>query len=164
ERALAASRRALGSGRLHAKSRVAVAATDSDDAEDLYEEALVERAANGDLHARYENSRDQAREIVSSGGLLWLRPGFGRYHRPGAAGAPRGHRQAVTRALQRSTAHLSASRRLIAAHAAATALGGLVPIPFLDDQLPALVKRAMIKRIATARNIDIDDDAVRILA
>jgi uncharacterized protein (DUF697 family) len=66
--------------------------------------------------------------------------------------------------LQRSTAHLAASRRLILGHAAATALGGLLPIPFLDAELPALVKRAMIKRIAEARRIDIDDEAVRIIA
>ena len=70
----------------------------------------------------------------------------------------------MTRTLQRSTAHLSGSRRLIAAHAAVTALGGLVPIPFIDDQLPSLVKRAMIRRIAEARRIDIDEDAVRIIA
>ena len=87
ERAFAASRRALGAGRLHAKSKVSVAgvqADGSDAPDELYEDALVERAANGDLHARYENSRDQAREIVASGGQVWLRPGFGKFHRRAA--------------------------------------------------------------------------------
>lgn len=79
-RAFATSRRALGAHRLHAKSSQQVTEAGTT-VEDLYEEALVERAANGDLHASYENSRDQGREIVSSGGLVWLRPHFGKFHR-----------------------------------------------------------------------------------
>jgi hypothetical protein len=81
ERAFATSRRALGAGRLHARSKLSVAGDESDAPEELDEEALVERGANGDVHARYENSRDQAREIVQAAGMIWLRPGFGKFHR-----------------------------------------------------------------------------------
>src|SRR5262249_12821243 len=76
-RAFATSRRALGAHRLRARANAQVSEGDTT-VEDLYEEALVERAANGDLHASYENSRDQGREIAPWGALVWLRPRFGK--------------------------------------------------------------------------------------
>jgi len=66
--------------------------------------------------------------------------------------------------LQRSTAHLLAHRRIIVAHAAAAGLAGLLPIPYIDEQLPALVKRAMIRRLAAERHVDLEEDAVREIA
>src|SRR5262245_52914219 len=68
------------------------------------------------------------------------------------------------KSLQRSTAHLAAHRRIIVTHAAAAGLAGLLPIPYIDEQLPALVKRAMIRRLAAERHVDLDEEAVREIA
>jgi uncharacterized protein (DUF697 family) len=70
----------------------------------------------------------------------------------------------MTRSLQRSTAHLADHRRLILTHSAAAALAGLVPIPYVDEQLPALIRRALIRRLARERHVDLDEDAVREIA
>jgi len=66
--------------------------------------------------------------------------------------------------LQRSNAHLVGARTLIIGHAAAAALSGLLPIPYLDEQIPALVRRAMIRRLAQLRRVDLDEPAVREIA
>ena len=70
----------------------------------------------------------------------------------------------MTKTLQRSLAHLGATRRLIAGHSAAAAVVGLLPIPYVEDQVPALIRRAMIRRIAEARHVDLDEEAVRAVA
>src|SRR5207249_7336358 len=83
----------------------------------------------------------------------------GAARRPGSFGE-----EEMTRSLVPTTEHLRAQRRTIAAHAVAAGIAGLVPLPFLDDALPALVKRAMLRRIALFRNVDVDEDALRVLA
>jgi uncharacterized protein (DUF697 family) len=70
----------------------------------------------------------------------------------------------MNKELVRGLGHLGERRRAIVAHAAAAALAGFVPVPFFDEQLPALVKRAMIRRIAEGRGVTLDEDAVRELA
>lgn len=70
----------------------------------------------------------------------------------------------MTQSLQRSNAHLAGTRSLIIGHAAAAALTGLLPIPYLDEQIPALVRRAMIRRLAQLRHVDLDEQAVREIA
>src|SRR5262249_12061639 len=49
--------------------------------EDVEELAAVDQAANGDLHASYANSRDQGRELYATGGTIWVRPRYGKFHR-----------------------------------------------------------------------------------
>ncbi len=66
--------------RLRATSRVAVV-EDGKPLESLDEEALVERAPGGALHAYYGNSREQGRELYASGGQVWVRPRYGKFHR-----------------------------------------------------------------------------------
>jgi hypothetical protein len=70
----------------------------------------------------------------------------------------------MTKALARSTEHLAAHRGLVVSHAVASAAVGLLPIPYVDEWLPSLVRRAMIRRIAEDRGVDLDEDAVRELA
>jgi len=70
----------------------------------------------------------------------------------------------VSQALSRSMEHLAAHRGLVVAHAVAAAFAGLMPIPYLDEWLPSLVRRAMIRRIAEDRGVDLDEEAVRELA
>jgi uncharacterized protein (DUF697 family) len=70
----------------------------------------------------------------------------------------------MTKSLQRSNAHLAGTRSLIIGHAAAAALTGLLPIPYIDEQVPALVRRAMIRRLAHLRHVDLDETAVREIA
>jgi hypothetical protein len=67
-------------------------------------------------------------------------------------------------ALVRSTEHLAAHRRLIVTHAVGSALVGLMPIPYLDEWLPSRVRRAMIRRIAEDRGVDLDEAAIGELA
>jgi hypothetical protein len=66
--------------------------------------------------------------------------------------------------LVRTAAHLAPHRRMILAHSVAAAAAGIVPIPYLDEWLPSVIRRAMLRRIAAAHQIDIDEDALRELA
>jgi hypothetical protein len=70
----------------------------------------------------------------------------------------------VTRAIARTHDHLAAHRRLILGHSLAESLVGLVPLPYVSDLLPALVRRDLIRKIAEARGVDLDDDALRMIA
>jgi hypothetical protein len=72
--------RRLGPHQFQAKSKLQV--TVEGQAPDvLEEEYLLEAGTDGAYHARYENSQDQGREIVLSGGDLYLRPRYGTYVR-----------------------------------------------------------------------------------
>src|SRR5262249_3749258 len=84
-------------------------------------------------------------------------------------GAPRraggaGPEAQVSQALSPSPEPLAAPRGLVVAHAVGAAFAGLMPIPYLDEWLPSLVRRAMIRRIAEDRGVDLDEAAVRELA
>jgi uncharacterized protein (DUF697 family) len=70
----------------------------------------------------------------------------------------------MTTSLARSTEHLAAHRGLIVTHAAAAAVAGLLPIPYVDEWLPSLVRRALIRRLAEDRGVDLSEEAVRELA
>lgn len=43
-------------------------------------------------------------------------------------------------------------------------MAGAVPLPILDDWLVASIRRSMIRRIADARGVDMDEEAVRAIA
>lgn len=53
---------------------------------------------------------------------------------------------------------------MILGRSLAAALAGALPIPMLDDWLVSSIRRGMIRRIADARGVDIDDDALRAIA
>lgn len=53
---------------------------------------------------------------------------------------------------------------MILGRSLAAALAGAVPIPLLDDWLVSSIRRSMIRRIADARGVDVDDDALRAIA
>jgi hypothetical protein len=69
----------LPSFRLRGTSSVRVAQAGEPVAQ-LDEEALVERAPGGELHAFYGNSREQGRELFAAGGQVWVRPRYGKFH------------------------------------------------------------------------------------
>jgi hypothetical protein len=61
--------------------------------------------------------------------------------------------------------HLTPHRRMILARSiAASLLGAAVPLPYIEDWLPSVVRRGMIKRLADARGVDIDEAGVRAIA
>lgn len=65
--------------------------------------------------------------------------------------------------LIRSREYLSGQRRAIIARSVAGSLAGMVPLPFLDDWVAALVLGGGYRRIATARHIDLDHAALKTL-
>src|SRR5215510_4579739 len=78
--AAALKHRERGAQRFHGASRLVVV-EEGRTVEDLEELAAVDQAANGDLHASYANSRDQGRELYATGGTIWVRPRYGKFHR-----------------------------------------------------------------------------------
>ncbi len=66
--------------------------------------------------------------------------------------------------LVQSREYLAEHRRTIIGRSLAAAIAGAIPIPVLDDWLVASIRRGTIRRIAEARGVDIDDDAVRAIA
>ncbi|RMH37527.1 MAG: hypothetical protein D6689_20910 [Deltaproteobacteria bacterium] len=53
---------------------------------------------------------------------------------------------------------------MIAARAIAASMAGALPLPVVDDWLASRIRRGIIRRIAAARGVDIDDDAVAAIA
>jgi uncharacterized protein (DUF697 family) len=70
----------------------------------------------------------------------------------------------VTGALVRRRDHLVENRRMILGHTLASTLSGLVPLPYVSEWLPAMVKRDLVRRIAESRGVDLDEAAVRMIA
>lgn len=68
------------------------------------------------------------------------------------------------KALTASREYLGEHRRMIIGRSLAAALLGSVPVPILDDWLVSAVRRSTIQRIADARGVDIDDDAIKAIA
>lgn len=66
--------------------------------------------------------------------------------------------------LVRSREYLAQHRRTIIGRSIAAALVGALPVPLLDDWLVSSIRRGMIRSIAEARGVDMDDDAVRAIA
>jgi hypothetical protein len=60
--------------------------------------------------------------------------------------------------------YLSQHRRMIIGRSIAASMAGLVPVPFLEEWLTSTIKRSTIRRIAAAREVDLDDEAVRAIA
>jgi hypothetical protein len=60
--------------------------------------------------------------------------------------------------------HLASNRRMVIGRALASSAAGLIPVPLLDDWLISVVRRGTIRRIAESRGVDLDDEAVRIIA
>ncbi|MEO5770140.1 MAG: hypothetical protein ABIS92_17425, partial [Polyangia bacterium] len=73
---------------------------------------------------------------------------------------PRGSRSAGP-----GTAHLAANRRLIVRRSLlATAVGGAVPIPVMDDYLAGRVRAGMLMQLADRRKVDLLPSAAELLA
>jgi hypothetical protein len=60
--------------------------------------------------------------------------------------------------------HLDANRPLILGRALISGAASLVPVPYLDELLAALVRESLIRRLAEIRNVDIDPHAVQAVA
>jgi uncharacterized protein (DUF697 family) len=53
---------------------------------------------------------------------------------------------------------------MILGRSIAAAIAGALPVPVLDDWLVSSIRRGMIRRIADARGVDMDEDALRAIA
>ena len=60
--------------------------------------------------------------------------------------------------------HLAEHRRMIVGRSLAASLAGLIPFPMFDEWLCSSINRGTIRRIASARKVDVDDEAVRAIA
>ncbi len=69
----------------------------------------------------------------------------------------------MTTSLARTRSYLAGQRRTIIARAVAGSLAGTLPIPFLDDWATATVLGGGYRRIAAAHQVDLDDDAIKML-
>ena len=67
-------------------------------------------------------------------------------------------------ALTVTRAYLEENRTMILGHAIGAAFVGLVPLPYVDEYLPSVLRRRLIRQIAEARGVDLDDEAVRMIA
>lgn len=70
----------LGAHQLKVTSRIEVKEGDTV-VESLSDETVIEYAADGQYHARYDNSADYGREVLWQNGALLLRPRYARWHR-----------------------------------------------------------------------------------
>jgi hypothetical protein len=60
--------------------------------------------------------------------------------------------------------HLDANRPLILGRSLISGAASLVPIPYIDELLAALVRESLIRRIAEIRQVDIEQAAVQAVA
>jgi|SRR5579859_8122405 len=60
--------------------------------------------------------------------------------------------------------HLDANRTLILGRAVMSGAASLVPIPYVDELLAALVRESLIRRLAEIRKVDIEPAAVQAVA
>lgn len=66
--------------------------------------------------------------------------------------------------LSRSRDYLGEHRRMIIGRSLAAAVAGAVPVPLLEEWLSSTIQRGTIRRIAEARGVDLDEEAVRAIA
>jgi hypothetical protein len=81
EDALRAARAVLPGPQKAAEKATVTVRRGGETVESLAEESVVERGAGGELHATYANSRDHGRELFAAGGIVWVRPRYGKFHR-----------------------------------------------------------------------------------
>lgn len=67
----------------------------------------------------------------------------------------------TTEALTLRRDYLGSHRRLILGRAIAATLAGAIPVPFVDDWLVTALLGGAYRRIAAARQVDLDEDAVK---
>ncbi len=67
----------------------------------------------------------------------------------------------TTEALTLRRDYLGSHRRMILGRALAATLAGSIPVPFVDDYLVSAILGGAFRRIAAARQVDLDDDAIR---
>jgi hypothetical protein len=67
----------------------------------------------------------------------------------------------TTEALTLRRDYLGSHRRLILGRSLAATLAGVVPVPFVDDWLVTTILGGAFRRIAAARQVDLDDVAVK---
>jgi uncharacterized protein (DUF697 family) len=60
--------------------------------------------------------------------------------------------------------HLDANRPLILGRALMSGAASLVPVPYIDELLAAMVRESLIRRLAEIRSVDIDPHAVQAVA
>lgn len=60
--------------------------------------------------------------------------------------------------------HLAPNRRMIIGRSLAAAIAGGIPVPVIEEWLESRIRRGTIRRIAKARVVDVDKDAVRAIA
>ena len=70
----------LGAHTVKVTSRIEVKEGDQV-VESLSDETVIELAADGEYHAKYDNSADYGREVLWQGGALFLRPRYAKWHR-----------------------------------------------------------------------------------
>jgi hypothetical protein len=60
--------------------------------------------------------------------------------------------------------HLDANRPLILGRAVISGAAGLVPVPYIDELLAALVRESLVRRLAEIRQVDVDPQALQAIA
>jgi uncharacterized protein (DUF697 family) len=63
-----------------------------------------------------------------------------------------------------SADHLIINRRLILSRALFAGVAGMLPVPYVDDPLASAVRSALVRRLAEIRQVDVDANAVDVLA
>lgn len=70
----------------------------------------------------------------------------------------------ATMELTRNRDYLVEHRRMILGRSLAASLAGTMPIPLLEEWISSTIQRGTIKRIAEARGVDLNEDAIKALA